>query len=37
VPALADPVTRSTSIAVATRRMIMQASAVAGHEYPPER
>jgi hypothetical protein len=37
VPALADAVTRSTSTAVATRRMIMQASAVAGYEYPPER
>ncbi len=34
MPALADAVTRSTSTAVATRRMSMQASAVAGHEYP---
>ncbi len=34
MPALADAVTRSTSTAVATRRMIMQASAVAGHVYP---
>ena len=28
---------RRASTAVATRRMIMQASAVAGYEYPPER